>query len=176
MINFIEEQDLKVYKFINSHHRSKFMNYFMKFFTFLGNLGMLWIIFALLFILNKNLRKEGITLICSLVLTTMLGEGLLKHIVRRKRPFIKLNTIDTLIIRPPTSYSFPSGHTASSFAAAAVFIAIDSRISALIILIASLIAFSRLYLNVHYFSDIVAGAFLGIFCGTLTAHLLNVVV
>ncbi len=176
MIKFIEKHDIKIYHYINSHKYKKGLDHFMRFFTFLGNLGMLWILLALLFILNRNLRREGIALICALVLTTMLGEGLIKHLVKRKRPFIKLNTIDNLIIRPPSSYSFPSGHTASSFAAATIFFAIDSRISILIAVVALIISFSRLYLNVHYFSDVIAGALLGTFCGSVTAYLFNIII
>ena len=71
------------------------------------------------------------------------------------------------MIPHPGTYSFPSGHTASSFAAATVFIRTDMRLTSLIVVIAVLISFSRLYLRVHYLSDVIGGVILGVFSGTI---------
>ena len=176
MFKIIEKYDIKAAEYINSHYQSKIMDNIMKFFTYLGNLGLLWIGISILFILRNKSRKIGVVLICALILTSLLGEGLIKHIVKRKRPFIKMNICDQLIIGTPSTYSFPSGHTASSFAVSAVFIAISSKISIIIIIISTLIALSRIYLKVHYVSDVIGGAILGLFCGTITAHLFNIIV
>lgn len=176
MFKIIEKYDIKAAKYINSLYHSRTLDNIMKFFTYLGNLGLLWISMSILFILKKESRKTGIILICALLLTTILGEGIIKHIVKRKRPFVKMNICDQLIIGTPSTYSFPSGHTASSFAASAVFLAINSKISMIIILISTLIGLSRIYLKVHYVSDVVFGALLGLFCGNLTASLLNVII
>ncbi|WP_294406387.1 phosphatase PAP2 family protein [uncultured Clostridium sp.] len=176
MLRLIEKYDIKAAKFINSHFQHKKLDPLMKFFTYLGNLGLLWIGISILFMLKHESRKTGFVLICSLLLTTILGEGIIKHIVKRKRPFIKMNICDQLIIGTPSTYSFPSGHTASSFAAAAVFLAIDSSISMIIVLIATLIGLSRIYLKVHYVSDVICGALLGLLCGRFTAFLFNVIV
>ncbi|WP_294348702.1 phosphatase PAP2 family protein [uncultured Clostridium sp.] len=173
MFKLIEKYDAKVYKYINSKPHNKLIDKIMIFFTLLGNLGLIWIMISILFISRSNSRKNGIMLLCALLLTTILGEGIIKNIVRRKRPFIKMDTYHKLLIIPPRSHSFPSGHTASSFAASAVFLAIDSELSAIIILIASLIAFSRLYLNVHYLSDIIGGGILGLICGYITTGLFS---
>ena len=176
MLKFIEKYDLKAAEYINSHFHSRFMDNLMKFFTYLGNLGLLWISISILFILQHQSRKIGIVIICALFITSILGEGIIKHIVKRKRPFTKMNICDQLIIGTPSTYSFPSGHTASSFSVAAVFVAINSEISFLIVLIATLIALSRIYLKVHYVSDVIGGAVLGWLCGTITAHLFNVII
>lgn len=176
MLKIIEKYDIKAAKYINSHFQHKKLDPLMKFFTYLGNLGLLWISISILFMLKHESRKTGIVLICSLLMTTILGEGIIKHIVKRKRPFIKMNICDQLIIGTPSTYSFPSGHTASSFAAAAVFLAINSSISIIIVLIATLIGLSRIYLKVHYVSDVLGGAVLGLLCGTFTAFLFNVIV
>ena len=175
MLKIIEKYDIKAAKYINSHFQHKRLDPLMKFFTYLGNLGLLWIGISILFILRHESRKTGIILICSLLMTTILGEGIIKHIVKRKRPFIKMNICDQLIIGTPSTYSFPSGHTASSFAASAVFLAINSRISIIIVLIATLIGFSRIYLKVHYVSDVIGGAVLGLLCGSITVYLFNVI-
>ena len=172
MFKIIEKYDIKAVKYINSLPHSKILDNFMKFFTYLGKLGLIWIGISILFILKNELRKTGIILITALLLTTILGEGLIKHIVKRKRPFVKMNICDQLIIGTPSTYSFPSGHTASSFAASAVFLTINSKISVLILLISTFIALSRIYLKVHYVSDVICGAILGLLCGTITAHYL----
>ena len=176
MFKLIEKYDIKAAKYINSLYHSKTLDNFMKFFTYLGNLGLRWIGLSILFILNRESRKTGIILICALLLTTTLGEGIIKHIVKRKRPFVKMNICDQLIIGTPSTYSFPSGHTASSFAASAVFLAIDSNISILIVIISTLIGLSRIYLKVHYVSDVIFGAILGLLCGTVTVALFNAII
>lgn len=176
MFDFIEKLDLKAAKYINSHFQNKAMDIIMKFFTYLGNVGLIWIGISIFFILRHESRQIGITIIAALLITSILGEGIIKHIVKRKRPFIKMNLCDQLIIGTPSSYSFPSGHTASSFAVSAVFVAIDSNISTIIIAISTLIALSRIYLKVHYVSDVIGGAILGLLCGTFTAYLFNMII
>ncbi|MCQ2014752.1 phosphatase PAP2 family protein [Clostridium sp. LQ25] len=175
MFKFIEKYDIKAAKYINSLYHSKTLDNFMKFFTYLGNLGLLWIGISIVFMLSHQSRKKGVVLISALLLTTILGECIIKHIVKRKRPFIKMNLCDQLIIGTPSTYSFPSGHTASSFAASAVFLAINSRISILILLISTCIGLSRIYLKVHYLSDVIGGAILGLLCGSITVSLFNIV-
>lgn len=94
---------------------------------------------------------------------TILGEGILKHIVGRLRPSNEILNSSGLISKP-LSYSFPSGHTASAFAAAGILAKYFKKYSALIFTLAVLIAFSRLYLYVHYPTDVLAGLFLGLIC------------
>ncbi|WP_294375645.1 phosphatase PAP2 family protein [uncultured Clostridium sp.] len=175
MRKFIEKYDIKIAKYINSHYQNKILDKLMKFFTYLGNFGLLWIGISIIFILRNESRKTGFMLISSLLVTTIMGEGLIKHIVKRKRPFVKLNMCDKLIIGTPSTYSFPSGHTASSFAASAVFFAINSEISILIVIIATLIALSRIYLKVHYVSDVIGGAIIGFLLGNITVYIFNII-
>lgn len=177
MFKIIEKYDIKAAKYINSLYHSKALDNFMKFFTYLGNLGLLWVGISIVFMLSLSheSRKKGIVLICALLLTTILGEGIIKHIVKRKRPFTNMNLCDQLIIGTPSTFSFPSGHTASSFAASAVFLAINSRISIIILIISTCIALSRIYLKVHYVSDVIGGAILGLLCGSITVSLFNIV-
>lgn len=99
--------------------------------------------------------------ICALILTTIIGEGILKDIVKRPRPFLSLPDID-LLISAPTSYSFPSGHTGSSFAAAGILGSQIKKSKFYVFALAILIAFSRMYLYVHYPQDIIAGIILGL--------------
>ena len=106
-------------------------------------------------------------ILTALIITTIIGEGIIKKIVRRKRPFYDEDDKELLISKPIT-HSFPSGHTASSFAVATVFIKTDNAASLGIILLAGLIAFSRVYLGVHYPSDVIGGGIIGVLCGSIT--------
>ena len=90
----------------------------------------------------------------------MLGEGILKHIIERSRPFSTYESLHIMIPKP-SSYSMPSGHTSASFAAAFMLAYYFKNIRVYIYSLASLIAFSRLYLLVHYPSDVLTGILLG---------------
>ena len=138
--------------------------------TSAGNLGIIWIVISVLLMTKKDYRVLGQTILIALVITTIIGEGIIKNIVKRKRPFYGDDDKELLISRPIT-YSFPSGHTASSFAVAAVFIKTDNAASLEIILLACLIAFSRIYLGVHYPSDVIGGGIIGALCGLITVIL-----
>lgn len=143
------------------------LNYLMIFITTLGNGGFVWIALALYLLLqNKNkLKREGFTLLLGLIIFSVIGLLILKPIIARPRPF----TIDDLdiLIKKPRDFSFPSGHTGSSFAGASVIFFYNKKRGALALVLAGLIAFSRMYLFVHYPSDIIAGLILGLIAGKL---------
>jgi undecaprenyl-diphosphatase len=105
---------------------------------------------------------DGIMLLGSLLLCFLLGNLLLKPLVGRIRPCDIHSSIPLLIARP-TDYSFPSGHTMSSFAAANIIFHANVELGIAAYILALLIAFSRLYLYVHYPSDVLAGMILGLF-------------
>lgn len=128
--------------------------------TSCGDFGVIWIIVSLFLLLNKENRFQGLLIISTLVLTTILGEGIIKHLIKRPRPFYKEKR-EKLLISKPITYSFPSGHTSSSFAAVSMFIMTNSVLSFYFMILAMLIAFSRVYLKVHYFSDVFSGIVLG---------------
>lgn len=110
----------------------------------------------------------------ALVLTTTVGEGIIKHLIRRIRPFSDIDQ-NTLLISKPITYSFPSGHSASSFAAAGIFIATSNPFAIYAIIIAALIAFSRLYLNVHYPTDVISGIILGLICSNVIINIFSII-
>ncbi|MGG7177586.1 phosphatase PAP2 family protein [Clostridium paraputrificum] len=172
MFDFIEKIDIKILKYISDNLNNRFLNKIMPKITALGDLGLIWIVIGFLFISNIDYREIGKLIFLALILTTIVGEGVIKHIVRRKRPFIKREG-QNLLITEPITHSFPSGHTASSFAVAAVFIRNESGISLLICLIAILIGYSRIYLKVHYPSDVLGGAIIGYFCGYWVTTILS---
>lgn len=133
----------------------------------LGNLGLVWFLISTLLLINKKYRRVGILCIVAIILTAIVGEGILKNLFQRPRPFNEVPTMQ-LLISKPLSYSFPSGHTASSFAAAYVISKEIKKLTIPILLLASSIAFSRIYMFVHYPSDILGGIILGVICAKFT--------
>ncbi|MGL5354116.1 MAG: phosphatase PAP2 family protein, partial [Clostridium sp.] len=117
--------------------------------------------------ISRKYRKVGFMVLGALALGLILGEGILKNIIQRDRPFINMDGIDN-IIKAPTSYSFPSGHTTASFAAAGVLAMNFRNKSFYIFTVAILIAFSRLYLGVHFPTDIISGIILGLMCAYIS--------
>ena len=136
----------------------------------MGNKGLVWIAAALLLMVNRKTRFIGILTLAALLLATVMGEGLLKHLIQRPRPYDDFPSINLLIAKS-SAYSFPSGHATSAFAAAAVLARYLKKYAAAFWALASLIAFSRLYLFMHYPTDIIAGILLGLACGEVSIYL-----
>lgn len=130
----------------------------------LGNAGAVWIVLAVVLLCRKKTRRLGCCVAAALVLDVLSCNLLLKPLVGRPRPFEVEATLVPLVV-PPTDASFPSGHTASSFAAASALYFGKSRLWIPAVLLACAIAFSRLYLLVHFPTDVLAGAILGVACG-----------
>lgn len=149
------------------------LNYIMIFITSLGNGGLIWIVAALFLIFqNKNmLKREGFTIAVALIIFSILGLLILKPIIARPRPFIAQGV--DILIKEPMGFSFPSGHTGSSFAAASVIYFYNKKRGLLALILATLIAFSRMYLFVHYPSDIVGGLILGIISSRIAIKITN---
>ena len=135
----------------------------MVFVTSTGNMGTVWIIAALLMMLVEPDFKDGYTMLIALMLCIMIGNLTIKNIVRRQRPFFHKEY--KLLIKQPRDFSFPSGHTLSSFAAATVIFLTNPICGVIAYLYASMIALSRLYLRVHFFTDVGFSLFAGIAIG-----------
>ena len=104
-------------------------------------------------------------LLAVLAITFLVGDVVLKNWIQRPRPFQEMPV--ELLIPPPESFSFPSGHTSSSFAAASVIYRVRKSWGIAAFILAVLIGFSRLFLFVHYPTDVLAGAVLGLLVGNL---------
>jgi undecaprenyl-diphosphatase len=166
MLKGLENLDLGALKFIHDFSQNYFFDKIMPVITSLGNMGLIWIIIALILVFNKRHRDVGIMIIAALILTSIIGEGILKHLIQRPRPFIAIPTVHLLIAKP-MSYSFPSGHTASSFAAAGIIFSTLKKFRIHATILAATIAFSRMYLFVHYPLDILGGIVLGLLCSKI---------
>lgn len=137
----------------------------MCFITKLGDAGVIWIVLAVILLLIPKTRKNGLVIMAALCIDLVLCNGILKNLFARIRP-CDVNTQIQLLIARPDDFSFPSGHTAASFAAvAALYFSGERKIWKLALALACLIAFSRLYLYVHYPTDILGGIFVGLVAG-----------
>jgi len=164
MRQLIVRCDLSIMNYIYER-RKQWINTVMKLITISGNAGFIWFLIAFLFVLFKK-YKIAVALLLSLTIFVLLGNILLKNLIRRKRPF-QVQSYKT-IIHKPCDYSFPSGHAYSSFAAATVLICCCGIWAIPAVLLALAIAFSRIYFCVHYPSDIVCSLLLGIGTGILS--------
>lgn len=157
---------------IEKYMQNEYLDRLMPIVTSMGNGGLIWITIAGVLMLDKSYKAIGNVVILTLIISTIIGEGIVKHLVRRVRPCNYQSTINLLIAKP-MSYSFPSGHTVSSFAVAEILSIYFSQYKLIFIGVALLIAFSRLYLYVHYPSDIISGIIIGILCSKLVFIILR---
>ncbi len=157
--------DLPILDFIERYLHNPVTDAVFPFVTYIGELGACWIFLGLSLLFIKKYRRAGALILLSLIAATLLGEVLIKNIVCRPRPFQYISSGFPLLIPPPSGYSFPSGHTCASFAAATALFLQHKRQGALCFLLAALIGFSRVFLWVHFPSDVLAGALLGALTG-----------
>lgn len=136
------------------------LNLLMPKLTMLGDGGAVWLLAAGGMLCTRKYRRQGLILLAALAAGVLVGNVCLKNLIARPRPCWLDNSV-RLLVSSPTDYSFPSGHTLSSAIGAAVLTKTDRRLGWAAIPIAAVIAFSRLYLFVHYPTDILAGAVLG---------------
>lgn len=142
--------------------------------THLGDKGIVWILIAVLCLCFKKTRKCGIMLGIVLILGTLVGNMALKNIIARPRPFVQNpEMLKELLIAAPHGFSCPSGHTLSSIECAVVIFLNNKKWGIPALVLAVLIAFSRMYLYVHFFTDILLGTLLGIVLGCLVYYAVN---
>ena len=164
--------EIQILDQIQNIFRCPLLDTVMPFITALADKGIFWIVLALILTLNKKTRPLGITVILSMILELVCCNLILKPLVARTRPF-EINTAVELLIEKPLDYSFPSGHTGCSFAVTSALFFSRSRLWAPACVLSVLIAFSRLYLYVHFPTDVLGGLVLGLACGWAAARLLK---
>lgn len=141
--------------------QSPFLDWFMPFVSSLADKGFIWIVLTVVLLCLPGYRRAGQTCAVSLLIMLLFGNLFLKPLVGRIRPF-DVNTAIALLIEAPTDFSFPSGHTFASFACSVALFLESKKLGLPALVLAVLIAFSRLYLYVHYPTDVLAGLLLGI--------------
>ena len=164
MITLIQNADWSILYMIHNGLSCAFMDVVMPEISALGNMGMIWVLTGLIMMCTKKYRKCGIALIAGAAMCFLIGSICLKPLFARPRPCWIDHSI-RLLIKNETDYSFPSGHTLVSFASAYIIFKGNKKFGYFAFVIAFLIGFSRLYLFVHFPSEVLAGAVLGIVIG-----------
>lgn len=165
--------ELKILDFIQEHFKCGFFDWFMPLITKLGDGGVFWIAVAVILIFTKKYRKTGAMMGVALLLGLLIGNLTLKPLVARVRPYDMPGVQVDLLVSHLGDKSFPSGHTLACFEAASVLMLNDKRLGISALVIAVSVALSRLYLYVHYPTDVLAGAVLGTLFGFIACYAVN---
>lgn len=168
IVNF----DFAILDWIQLHLRNAFLDVVMPLITMLGDHGIFFIAVGLLCVCFRRSRRCGFFLLAALLMGLLICNITLKPLVARIRPY-ELNPGVDLLIEAPTDFSYPSGHTNASFVFATVIFCVNKKCGIPAFLLAFLIAFSRLYLYVHYPTDVLGGILFGMFAGWITVKLLS---
>lgn len=145
--------------------------------TVLGNAGIFWIILAVVLLCIPKTRKIGLTMGAALLVGLLVCNITLKPLLARIRPYdyqlLHFGREIPLLIATPSDFSFPSGHTLASFEAAVALTIYNRKWGIPALILAGLIAFSRLYLYVHYPTDVLFSLLMGVGIAFLAAWLVK---
>lgn len=161
VLNFLLNLDGQVLLFIQEHLRSEAVTPVIVALTRLGDRGFLWIVLSVLLLFPKKTRRAGLLSLIALAGTYCINNLLLKEYVARVRPYDAIAGLHCLV-GTDHGWSFPSGHASSSFAAGVViFKSRPRRLGVPCLILAFVMALSRLYVGVHYPSDVICGMIIG---------------
>ncbi len=173
--------DLSVFQWVQTIHGG-FLDKLMVIITSLGEGGIIFIAVALALLCTKKYRKAGVAIIVALLVMEVGNNLILKSIFARPRPFNLDPTVYSWwhevykfpeLVSRPTSYSFPSGHTSSAFAAGVALLWYDRKFGIPLTLFAAVMGFSRIYVEVHYCTDVLFGALAGIIYALIGVLIVN---
>ena len=163
---FAEHFDLPVLEWIAGNLYCGFLDAVMPVITLLGDAGIFWIAAAVVMLFFPKYRKIGLSMGVALIMGLLVCNVTLKPLVGRIRPYdYQLEHFGKqiqLLIATPHDFSFPSGHTLASFEAATAILIRNKKLGIPATILACLIAFSRMYLYVHYPTDVLFSVALGI--------------
>lgn len=159
----IQNFDFWVLNSIQETLQCGFLDTIMPVLTHLGH-GVIWTILGWILIFTKKYRFNGISIITALTVTVIISEFIIKPLFLRERPYM-MNPDFVLLIPEPSGTSFPSSHTSTSFASALQFFGINRKAGIAAMIFAAVVAFTRLYLYVHFPTDIIGGIILGLVMG-----------
>ena len=162
--------DLPILDWIQANLQSGFMDFIMPIITMFGDAGIFWIACSLLLMVFPKTRRIGLGMGFAMAMGLLVCNVTLKPLIARIRPYDLQETLGVtinLLIEKQHDFSFPSGHTIASFEACAVLMLNDKRMGIPATILAILIAFSRMYLYVHYPTDVIASVILGTLFGII---------
>ncbi len=166
ILNFFAERfDLPILDWIAENLQCAFLDFIMPLITLLGDAGIFWIAVSAIFLFIPKYRKAGLSMGLALLFGVVVCNMILKPWVGRIRPYdyqlLHFQKSIELLVATPHDYSFPSGHTIASFEAAVALTVHNKKLGIPAMVLAVLIAFSRMYLYVHYPTDVLASVVLG---------------
>lgn len=175
MTDFITNIDFSILYWIQDNLRNSFMDFLMPLFSNLQDGGLIWISIAVVMLFFKRTRYCGIAVLFAMGIDTLITEYGIKNVVCRVRPCNLVDDVN-MLVKKPTSYSFPSNHSASAFAGAvAVMLTIKKKAWTIPAFVFSgIISFSRMYVFVHFPSDVFAGILLGSAVAVLVCFLMKI--
>lgn len=161
LLDIIRSVDYNILLLIADKLRGGVLDPVMTVLSLMGNGGAVWIATAVLLLFFRKTRRAGVAMLLALAAGYVIGNLCIKELVMRPRPFVTHSDL-TALLDPGNPWSFPSGHALSSFAAATALWCFHKKTGVLALVLAALIAFSRLYASVHYPTDVLAGMLIGI--------------
>ena len=164
MLETIQALDSALVLQVQDAVRTPFLNAVLVPVSRAGDLGIFWNSVCVLLLLRRKTRRGAVVTLCGSATEYVVCEQVLKRIFLRPRPYLVLEGL-VCLVPPESSTCFPSGHAASSFVCAYLLMRSFGKWGALAYIPASLIALSRVYVGVHYLSDVLAGMALGTLVG-----------
>lgn len=170
---YLEAIDNSSLWLIHDLFHSAFLDRLMPIITMLGNPWGIWLLICFIMLFRKSTRAAGITMALAMLICYLGGDLFLKNLIARARPYTDDPTIHLLIPPDREFYSFPSGHAMRSFAAATALMLWHNHFGLAAMALAALIAFSRIYLMMHYPLDVGAGMALGFFSAIIACRIVK---
>ena len=164
--------DFDILYAIQNIHSDALDKFFLALTQVAGSYGQLWLVVGAVLCVFKKTRRCGIAVLLSYILVFLTGQFALKDLIARPRPCHLDQTVELLVARPD-SYSCPSTHTAWAFAAATAIFMHYKKYGIGVFAVAALSGFSRLYLCVHFPTEVLIGAVLGALCAVGAFYLIN---
>lgn len=152
--------DFEILFFIQNHLRNDILDVIVPFYTNLGDDGIIWIVIGLVLLIPKKTRKCGIMVLAALLVMLVVNNMIIKNLVARPRPCATYPELVELV-KIPHSYSFPSGHTVSAMAVAFTILTQHKKLGIVAFVMALLMGLSRLYVGVHFPTDVYGGIIVG---------------
>ena len=175
MTEYIQSIDWAILNYVQAELKCPFLDFAMPVISSVANAGIIFFVAAGVMLFFKNYRRCSVNILLCLAIGAVIANLILKPLIARKRPCWVNEEIE-LLVSVPQDFSFPSGHTLHSFMVAAVIFMYDKRIGIPALILAVIIAFSRLYLYVHFPSDVLCGALLGVVIAVCGYYLTKLVI